>query len=437
LIASQTATPGVDFIEDSRDSPKANMSTSHSKRLNVLDLARTIGMLLVCTNHFVNVYNEPYPGASADSHPLVVMIVNAVCRVASPLFVLTSGLLLGYLHTARSEEFSRLRLHLFDRAIFLATIGHVLIALAFAPQVGIYHALSFGYMTDTLAFCTIAGLLLVPFMPVVSTRLWFGIILYLTGWAGWYLWHPDHPLFITLRSMFLGPDDQGGMIFYDALLPWFGVYLIGTCVGSWLSTIRRDHLRLVGKTLATRSAVVMSIVISIALPMFFLGKFGLIEIPPYLVALGKKYPPGLFYLLIFGSAALFLLGGLLFSRLDSKTGVFWTVLKRLGRNSFPIFVIQYVTYYAALFLLVTQIGKPTVFVAVVLYISSLLGIVLLGLAFDRFGVNRFWTVGLQALVRRWPVLNDSGQQPSVGISSTRRPHGLWPNEVSKKVARRN
>jgi hypothetical protein len=237
--------------------------------------------------------------------------------------------------------------------------------------------------------------------------------------------------------MFLGPTDQGGMIFYDALLPWFGVYLVGTCVGSWLSTIRGDNLWLAGKTLAIRSVLVLSVVISIALPMFVLDKVGFIEIPPYLFALGKKYPPGLAYLLIFGSVALFLIGGLLFSRLDSKTGVFLTALKRLGRNAFPIFVIQYFIYYAALFLLVTQIGKPTVSVAVVLYISSLLGIAMLGLAFDRFGINRFWTVGLQALVRRWPVLHDSGQQPSLGVSSTRRPHGLRPNELSKKVAKQN
>ena len=86
------------------------MSTSHSKRLVVLDVARAIGMVLVCTNHFVNVYNIPYPNPSGDANPLFVMIVNAISRVASPLFVLTSGLLLGYINTARVEELSRLRL---------------------------------------------------------------------------------------------------------------------------------------------------------------------------------------------------------------------------------------------------------------------------------------------------------------------------------------
>ena len=407
------------------------MSTSHSKRLIVLDVARAIGMFLVCTNHFVNVYYSPYPSLSADPNPPFVMIVNAICRVASPLFVLTSGLVLGYISTARIKDFSRLRLHFLDRAIFLATIGHLLIALAFTPQVGFYNALGFGYMTDTLAFCTIAGLLLVPFMSALSTRLWFGVIVYLMGWVGWYLWHPDHSMLITLRSIFLGPDDEGGMIFYDPILPWFGVYLIGTCIGGWLSTIRRDNLRLAGKTLAIRSAIVMSFVISIALPIFLLVKFGFIEIPPYLLALGKKYPPGISYLLIFGSASLFLIGGLLFFELDSKTGVFKGVLTRLGRNSFPTFVIQYFIYYAALFLLVTQISKPTLLVAVVLYISSLLVIVLLGFGFDRFGVNRFWTVGLPALVRRWPVLYGAGWQPSSRMPSKLGPLGLQSTDIPK------
>ena len=162
-----------------------------------------------------------------------------------------------------------------------------------------------------------------------------------------------------------------------------------------------------------------------------LVKFGFIEIPPYLLALGKKYPPGFSYLLIFGSASLSLIGGLLFFELDSKTGVFKGVLTRLGRNSFPTFVIQYFIYYAALFLLVTQISKPTLLVAVVLYISSLLVIVLLGFGFDRFVVNRFWTVGLPALVRRWPVLYGAGWQPSSRMPSKLGPLGLQSTDIPK------
>jgi hypothetical protein len=380
---------------------EGHATAGSTERLVVFDVARAIGMLFVCTNHFVNVYAHPVHSAITPDNPPSLMIINAICRVASPLFVLTSGMLVGYFHTARAEDFPRLRLHFIDRAIFLATIGHLLIAIAFTPQVGFFNALRLGYMTDTLAFCTMLGFLVLCFIPRITPRLWFGVAVYILGWLAWYFWHPDGQGALIFRGIFLGPDDNGNTIFYDPLVLWFGLYLIGTCTGSWLSSYKREMLYLAGKRLGITSAIVATVTAAIALPTYVLGKYGFIEIPPYLYALGKKYPPGLVYLSLWGSAAFSLIGALMFYLHGNKGRVFRSIMESIGRNSFPLFVTQYFVYYGALFLLVTRIFVPSVPVAVVLYFGSLSVIVLAGLAFDRFRVKRFWTVGFPAVVNRW------------------------------------
>ena len=80
-------------------------------------------------------------------------------------------------------------------------------------------------------------------------------------------------------------------------------------------------------------------------------------------------------------------------------------LEYIGKNAFPILVAQYFLYYSALFLFVTMVYTPTTDVAIMLYVGSLVGIIWLGGMFDRFRVNRFWTVGLPYLVHRWPGLS--------------------------------
>jgi len=385
------------------EGPEHSLQPPRSQRVRALDVARATAMLLLCTAHFVDVYNTPYPTGSP--HTLIVQIINAICRVATPTFFLVSGMLLGYFGTAKSVDFARIRLHLLDRAIFLATIGHVLIAVAWAPRSGFVNALSIGFVTDTVAFCIIGGLLLFPYLQGPSVRIGVGVLLYLTGWAGWNLWHPDNVILVTVRGIFLGPDENGYQIFYDPLLPWFGVYLIGTSLGGWIGTLKRENLHGAGRTLVRYSAILLILILSLNVLTLSLNKFGVVEIPSYLLAWGKKYPPGPSYVLLFGSAALLLIGGLLMWARSHRFSSLGTSIECLGRNSFPILVAHYFLYYSALFLLETRFYQPTILVAIVLYISSLLGLIWLGKNFDRFRVNRFWTVGLPYMEHGWPVLN--------------------------------
>jgi hypothetical protein len=198
--------------------------------------------------------------------------------------------------------------------------------------------------------------------------------------------------------------------------------LIGNSVGSWLSTFGRHNFQLVGRRLAMYSAILLGAVLCINVLTLLLDKFSIVEIPSYLFALGKKYPPGPSYVLLFGSAAVLLVGGMLMLSESRQSSPLYTVTACIGRNAFPILVVQYFLYYSGLFLFVTQVYKPPFLVAIVLFISSLLAIIWLGRIFDRIRVNRFWTVGLPSLVYGWSKLNFlSGKSLFRKVRSESRP----------------
>jgi uncharacterized membrane protein len=391
------------------------MNKACSPRLTSLDAARGMAMLLVCTAHFLDVYR-----ATTQQENLLVTCLLVLSKIASPSFVLVSGILLGYLSKVKHEDFVQLRLHLLDRALFLVTAGHILMAASLAIKSGFVAALSRGFVTDTLGFCTIAGLLVLPYARVSSIRLLLGILLYLIGWAGWNSWHPESPLLIALRGIFLGPDENGTGIFCFPLLPWFGVYLVGTFIGDWLGTFERSNFPLAATTLAKLSAIIFGGVVLTKAVLFLLQIPHSMYLPWFSYS---KSPPGPFYIMTFGSAALFLLAVLLWASRTEDARHYLKIAERLGRNSLSVFVTQSFFYYTAFYLIMAHFYLSTFPVAILLLIGSLFCIVWLSSVFERFRLNRVWTVGLPSLAYQWSGLNlVSGKFPfrnaSSGESST-------------------
>jgi hypothetical protein len=85
---------------------------------------------------------------------------------------------------APRKDAPQFRVRLFDRAIFLATVGHCVVAATYikVPQ-DFLTALSKMYVTDTIAYCVIGSLLVLPYAKAV-TRIQAAIGLYLIGWVG-------------------------------------------------------------------------------------------------------------------------------------------------------------------------------------------------------------------------------------------------------------
>lgn len=100
-------------------------------RIAELDAARGIAMLLVCLTHFSDVHFV----RSLALDGWCGMGLALVGKVATPTFVLVSGILMGY-QTEAAAGAARFRMHLLVRALFLVTIGYLLIALSFTPRWG-------------------------------------------------------------------------------------------------------------------------------------------------------------------------------------------------------------------------------------------------------------------------------------------------------------
>jgi uncharacterized membrane protein len=212
----------------------------------------------------------------------------------------------------------------------------------------------------------------------------------------------------VLKSIFLGPQNDGSIIFYFPLLPGFGVHLIGGCIGEHLSQYRGDDLYRHGsKRLGIIAAA--AVLAALATKIIYKTLSALDLFTPTaslypLVAPLQKYPPGPVYLLLMGGGALLLVSGLLFS---TKTLWFPSAIRLLatvGRNSLLVFLLQYFIYYTVFYVLVEKTSLITPWMAVGFLPLSLLGILAVTTWLDQHHIRRAWTIGLPTLVRSWPIL---------------------------------
>jgi len=368
----------------------------NGQRIRALDAARGIAMLLVCVVHFLDIY--PWRGGESDwfFQPIVW-----TCRTASPMFVLLSGILLGYQFTARKTQFGTFRIHLLDRALFTATVGHVVLALSLAERMGLVTALSRGYITDTLVFCVICGVYLIS-VTGGNIRLIIGMFL---GLGSWYLclaWTPDNPILLLIKSVLIGQPLESESVFNWPLFPWLGLYLVGSSVGEWIGHFNFQDLWLASRRLFRVSATVVSGAIGLQVVRVLMRQFDLLSpagawyqyIPNF-----SKHPPGSLYFLFYGGVSLLILSALLAANnRPLRDRICTRFLEPIGRNSLTIFITQFFLYYTLLHLFLTKITMVTPVIAVVLLLLSL-GVIcgVAGLC-ERYKTSRFLTTGVPVLI---------------------------------------
>ena len=302
-------------------------------RLFELDAARGLAMLLVCLAHFLDIYVL----GDVSPHNAFIDALMLMCRVAAPAFVLISGVLLGYQAEARAAQFDTFRIHLLDRALFLLTIGHLAISWAFAARFGFARALAWGQITDTLAFCMLVGVYVVPVMSK-RLRLLSGLSLSVGSCLLWPVWSPADPFLRLLKSILIGPVPGDPMVFLFPLLPWLGLYISGTAVGASLK----------GASSAGASAIRRFPTVSMAIIMGVLAvKAGLTlwAAPEYswwgYISVHQKYPPGLLYLGLYGGAGLLLISLLFAAGSLSRIRKGMALVEPIGRNALPIFSFSF------------------------------------------------------------------------------------------------
>ncbi len=309
--------------------------------------------------------------------------------IASPTFMLVSGALLGFMSVYRSAaDFRRFCLRLVDRGLFLLSVGHVLILIAHQPM---GQTLRWAFITDVIGVCLLLG----PFMVgrlSVQLRMILGGMVMLGSWLVYLTLIPDGKLTAAIQDTLVGI--QGGTVWWGyhfPLLPWLGLYLMGTGLGEFLArAYQRQQWRAIDRRLLGMAAVAFAAGAGMHAVSMLLG-WSDSDHPVWLETLrvGEKLPPSPAYFLFYGASALVLLDIMI--RLE-RSALKDTVLGRLtpiGQSSLFVFILQYYMYYS---IAVWWFPRGSLWSALLL-LPTLAFIYGATMLWRRFGLDRLLTLG--------------------------------------------
>jgi hypothetical protein len=333
--------------------------------------------------------------------------------VASPTFMLISGMLIALLYRTQSREFASLRLKLVDRGLFLLVIAHPLILIGCWPEM---HTARMIFITDVVA----VNMVLVPWLVTRTSdmqRLWLGGALLTCSWCVAALFHPVGAADVIVETLFgaLKPDVYATAF---PLLPWLGVAVIGTAVGGHIAKTVA-----VGDHPGTRRRLLVLGALGVALAVASKAAFYLVLGPalsgsPWqtvvraLMSPTQKLLPSPAYLGFYGGCGLSIVA--LGSAADASAG--WSrlvaLMATLGQNALFMFVLQFYVYESGVYEVARVFGTsvlwPVVFAATVVVIAFCT------LQWHRLGYRRFLTVGVPQLIEWWK--GRTAVKPSLAIS---------------------
>ena len=304
-------------------------------------------MLLVCLSHLTYL-----PHASFAT---LAGALERAAMIASPTFVLISGLATGVLAVVQAKSFDALERKLRDRAAFLLVVAHPVLAAASMLRGTSWHAsLTNCYVTDAIAIALIVGPRLAA-RTSAATRLLIAAATYLAAVAVNLVWHPSGFGALLAKMYLVGsfnPERIAFSVTVFAIVPWTAVYIAGTALGSHAGgmLVRREPQR-AARLLAASGALALGGAAAIKLGLLATKAAGvslgvLAGSLYWLVSPYAKFPPGPFYLAVFGGAGLLMLGGVVALGQRAEVERLFVPLRTLGRASLVVFVAQAFLYGA-------------------------------------------------------------------------------------------
>jgi surface polysaccharide O-acyltransferase-like enzyme len=373
-----------------------------AKRIDALDAARGAGMLFVCLSHFAATYLQPW-SESAVSPTLrsYGQLAITASMIASPSFVCISAFVVGYVYRVYAASMPALRRKLIDRGLFVLVVGHVLQAIpVYAVNHAAVPAFGFAFITDVIAVAIMVGPTIVMLTDGM-TRAFGGAVLLLVSWLAFVFWAPHGAASHFVATYAFGLPAVGGPSGF-ALVPWIGVYFIGTALGEHVGACDVTSARARGTYLLFRIGVLAlasGVLIRAGahgirafLPTFIVGHEKILNF----LTVDQKFPPGPAYLLIFGGLAILLTAAVrwLAHRNTPSRVVPW--LATLGRASFFVFILQRYTYY----LILPALRLPYPVLWPLYYASTIIVFFVAAAAWNVREGNRYLTVGLPRITLR-------------------------------------
>ena len=351
-------------------------------------------MFFVLLSHFAWVYFR-----LPEQHAWRTALIR-VGMVATPTFVILSGVLVGVLYQRCRASFEHVQARLIDRGLFLLLVGHVLIGVALQPVVKV-SALS--HSTDALGVAMVLGALLVPALSGRS-RLVVSCAAYAGSWLAVYSWMPRSAGAEAVKEFMFGSLTP---IAFPAgsfpLVPWSAVYLAGSVLGERVASLhQRGAVRQVAHELAALGVGGVAAMAAVKLAALQLGVSPLAgDVTSALLRVGQKSPPGPLYLLFYGGVGMLLVTGCLVAETRGwcRRGLRWAGM--CGEASLFIFIAQ----FYLLWLVVYKLGPGGPGLGIVYFALSVTALVIAARGWQLRQYNRVFTVGYEIAHRRFaPVM---------------------------------
>ncbi len=201
-----------------------------SNRLQFIDMARSIAILLMLEGHFVD---DSLMDIYRDPNNIIYSTWLFIRGFTAPIFLTVTGLVFVYLLLMKEEEgfFNNLRVKKgFKRSVELLFWGFILQYYAFH----VLQCIGVGIFTILVIYGIYK---LIRFIPLwvyylLAGLLLFGLNMYFDQLEKYELWPKNAPYFV--QNMFHGPQNRA--IF--PIVPWMGYTMFGAFMGCLLHVFK-------------------------------------------------------------------------------------------------------------------------------------------------------------------------------------------------------
>ena len=331
---------------------QAASAAKSQQRILPVDATRGSLMLFSCLAHFAWWIHGMYPQVSST--------LSGIGMVATPSFLLVSGAMVGLLCSTPARAGRDLRSQLFNRGLFLLSVGHLLIALTEAHLNGGLGKTILGVtVVDEIGLCTLIAAFLVPYLAslAVCRRIaMFAALTLLLAWAANLLWMPLTPMGMAIKNFLIGGNVDSEHIgpYTAPTLQYMALYAMGLPLGHLFGAFTAG--RIMGTRLARRFALIGGTLIIgsclIRLARYAIDHLTVFQSLPHAgldltLKVTTKTPPSPIYVTFYCGMGLLLLGAA-FWLAHHGPAMGKAVLGRLaviGRASLFVFVLQYFLFW--------------------------------------------------------------------------------------------
>ena len=383
-----------------------------SRRIVELDATRGAAMLFVCISHSWAYVSE--------QHSLFAQRLIETGMVATPTFLLLSGIVCACLASADDSSDEAFRWRLIDRGLFLLVIAHTVLGLIYSLWMGLVPALigSF-YITDAVAVGLITAAIVVrgsrPRTLAVAGTVLFLVAMILSNVDPVDDAIGRFPARLLFGVFDEGDNDEGYIV---PLVAYLGIFLIGCACG-----LRYAHERRRGTPTARMALVCigfgcacMGTALVMKLTWLWFKPMIAAEWQPLIYRLTEprqKLPPGAGYVLWFGGAGAAVMGLLGLASNAALGRQVVAVLAVVGRASLVVFIAQYFLFYVPTKTFHLGAGHWSV-----IFPASLVILWTIAWIWDHYDGNRWLTLGLRRIgnaerepLKRGPVPVPSARSP--------------------------